>query len=378
MFFFTPRYVKEAKHLRHAARKLLNYRRDVWSDDQVAAFSAAIGELNSAIRLGSRQSLHEASESLERLAGKFAPAPRHAGWRENCEVLLVAIVIAVGIRAYFLQPFKIPTGSMQPTLFGIVGTPSDKPLPNPLVRIWDLAIRGRTWIDLRAKRDEEITELREWSVANFFTFTDIRTIDAEGQTGGYTLFAPRDTLARSFGLSAGKSFNTGDVIAKGYIDTGDQVFVDKASYQFMRPKLGDVFVFKTTGIHGIQRFIPPGMGSQYYIKRLAGLPGYELRIDPPTLFVNGKVPDNRMMRRVMDGKNGYEGYSNGPAGRGTFPILGSPSKSFTIPPKAYFALGDNSYHSSDSRNWGIVPEHNVAGRGLFVYWPFTSRWGLIH
>lgn len=377
MFLLTPRYIKQAKHLRRAAKKLLNYRRDVWSEDQVDVFTSAIEELSGAIRLGTRQSVQDASESLERLAGKFAPPPPNPGLRENCEVLLVAIVIAVGIRAYFLQPFKIPTGSMQPTLHGIVGTPSDLPMPNPLQRIWDLAIKGRTWIELKAERDEEIVELYEWSVANFFVFTDIRTADEKGETATYTVFAPKDTLVRSFGVTPGKTYQAGAVIAKGCVDTGDQVFVDKASYHFVRPELGEVFVFKTTGIHGIQRFIPPGMGSQYYIKRLAGLPGDRLQIKPPDLYVNGRIPDNAMMRKVMSREDGYEGYSNGPAGRGSFPILGSPSKGFTVPAKSYFALGDNSYHSSDSRNWGIVPEENVAGRGLFVYWPFTSRWGLV-
>jgi len=40
-------------------------------------------------------------------------------------------------------------------------------------------------------------------------------------------------------------------------------------------------------------------------------------------------------------------------------------------------MGDNSYNSSDSRYWGIVPERNVIGRGYFVYWPFSERWGFI-
>jgi signal peptidase I len=48
-----------------------------------------------------------------------------------------------------------------------------------------------------------------------------------------------------------------------------------------------------------------------------------------------------------------------------------------IPPHSYFAMGDNSYNSYDSRYWGPVPEENVVGRGLLVYWPFGRHWGLI-
>ena len=40
-------------------------------------------------------------------------------------------------------------------------------------------------------------------------------------------------------------------------------------------------------------------------------------------------------------------------------------------------MGDNSYNSYDSRYWGPVPEENLVGRGLFVYWPFNRHWGLI-
>ena len=58
-------------------------------------------------------------ENLEKAANKWLKPYPNAAWRENVEVLLVALAVAMGIRTFFLQPFKIPTGSMQPTLFGV-------------------------------------------------------------------------------------------------------------------------------------------------------------------------------------------------------------------------------------------------------------------
>jgi len=74
-------------------------------------------------------------------------------------------------------------------------------------------------------------------------------------------------------------------------------------------------------------------------------------------------------------KNGYRGYSNGPEGGGSFSLWQLPDETFKVPIHSYFALGDNSYHSRDSRDWGPVPGPNVAGRGLFVYLPFSSALG---
>jgi signal peptidase I len=186
-----------------------------------------------------------------------------------------------------------------------------------------------------------------------------------------------DVVRRDFGIQPGRPLVAGQPVVRGHADAGDQLFVDKVSYNFVRPALGDVFVFRTTDIPRIEANIAPGMGSQYYIKRLAGLGGQSLRIDPPDLFIDGQIPDLPVLRRVMSARDGYQGYANSSAGGGTFPILGSPAESYTVPAGSYFALGDNSYHSSDSRFFGPVPEKNVVGRGLVVYWPFLGRWGLI-
>ncbi|MFA7344021.1 MAG: signal peptidase I [Terrimicrobiaceae bacterium] len=350
----------------------MSYKRDVLQRDQIEKVEARVRELQEAMREKRCEPVHEAIQELDALIGKISPPPKDAGWRENIEVFLVAIVIAAGIKAYILQPFRIPTGSMQPTLFGIVGTPTNTPPPNLLVRAFEFVCFGRHYIDLKARESDVVMGLKERTYANFFTFTEIVF-----RHGSYTLFVPREPLARYFNVRPGREYQAGETIACGHMDTGDQVFVDKVSYNFAKPAAGDVFVFKTTGISKIESGLDPAMGSQHYIKRLAGMPGQTLRIDPPRLFVDGKVPGQFVFRRVMGEKDGYNGYSNGPEGGGSFTYLGSPTETYKVPSDGYFALGDNSYHSRDSRDWGSVPERNVAGRGIFVYWPFTKRWGLI-
>ena len=123
---FTPKWKKEAQHLAKGARKFVHYKRDLLKPDRVAEIESRRTDLLAAIKSGDRAKVDEASKQVRAVCENSLPQEKPVGWlEENVEVMFVAIVIALGLRAYYLQPFRIPTGSMQPTLNGIIG----KPLP---------------------------------------------------------------------------------------------------------------------------------------------------------------------------------------------------------------------------------------------------------
>jgi signal peptidase I len=361
---FTKRYVKHGKLLIRHAEKLLRYRSDVMSEGEITDFKAQMGRLRDALRERNEAKAKDESDRLHDHYVKHLPAPKDAVWRENIEVILVAIVVAVGVRSFFLQPFKIPTGSMQPTLNGIIGRPMTAPPPNILRQIAEYVVLGRNYINVVAEEEDRIEQVIPKKIGFFLTFS--RVIGAKSS---YLVYASPDTLRQDFKVMPGAHYNKGDVIARGAIDTGDQVFVDKFSYNFVKPHRGDVFVFRTDKIFGIPD--DPETGAPFFIKRLAGTPGDTLRIESPLLYVNGKVAEGFGFGRVMSAKPPYRGYAPGRD------YLSDPTKTFVVPERSYFAMGDNSYNSYDSRWWGPVPEANLVGRGLFVYWPFTWHWGLI-
>ena len=85
----------------------------------LSAVQLKLDELRAAIQEGHSGRINIKAEELQFAAEKWIKPYPNAAWRENVEVLLVALAVAMAIRTFFLQPFKIPTGSMQPTLFGV-------------------------------------------------------------------------------------------------------------------------------------------------------------------------------------------------------------------------------------------------------------------
>jgi signal peptidase I len=127
-------------------------------------------------------------------------------------------------------------------------------------------------------------------------------------------------------------------------ENGNYLIVDKLVYRFNAPKRGDVVVFN-----------PPFTSSEYFIKRIVGLPGETISVDGNKVKITNK-----------DNPNGFilpESYvSSERAG----------IKDVTLGDDQYFVMGDNRAVSSDSRVWGPISKEEISGRVDLQLFPLTK------
>jgi signal peptidase I len=128
---------------------------------------------------------------------------------------------------------------------------------------------------------------------------------------------------------------------------GDYLVVDEIGYRVGEPKRGDVIVFRY-----------PNDPSEYFIKRVIGLPGESLEIKDNTITIfNEEKPGGF----VLD-ESAYLPKANVTTG------------SYTVDLKEneYYVLGDNRTASSDSRRWGALEENYIVGKAWVRAWPFDD------
>ena len=419
---------KIAKQLLEFSEKVDLYRRDVIPPADLAEQLERAAELRAKLKEKPFQ-LVEVETAMDRLHGVMC---RNGGMiypvsaaTDYTDMIIMAAIVAGGIRSFFLQPFKIPTNSMWPTYNGMTAEvrAPDAPVPDLATQALDKLQWTWTYVE-RAPVDGEV----KIPLENAGFDGKDRHYRPRGRTPGegyvlvvgntpMTIDVPVDfglegVLLRTYFpdyaklplrrqdaerwdkllVQAGRDNRietgpNGPMLRTGYkakagqpvlnfdILTGDMLFVDRVSYHFVDPSRGDTFVFKTNNIPGLAD--RNGNPSQnYYVKRLVGVPRERLFVDADgRLYVNGKVvtaPEPMALNSERATDRGYYGYI---ADVGDYAYALPLSKEYTVTDRHYYALGDNSANSFDSRGWGEVPEKDVVGKPLFILHPFTSHWG---
>ena len=386
--WFISRTARRALALHKHVWKLLSHQRDILAPKAVGEVEAAMRELKTAVASNvDKAALQKQMDSLEAVANKWLKPYPQAFYRENVEMLLVALALAMGIRTFFLQPFKIPTGSMQPTLYGVTSenlkNQPDVQIPTGLSRIKEF-VHGVSYVHEIA--DVDGTFDRADRPFRILIFNIKQTYWFAGRA--HTIWFPPDYGSETSGLEyragirSGDFFKKGDDIVKLKVRSGDYLFVDRLTYNFRPPKRGEIVVFETKGIPEEQRdrwHIP---ADQFYIKRLVGLSGERVQIgDDRHLLIDGHRLDAATphfenvysfvpSQPAMDSH--YSGHVNFPQ---LTPFFQGKRDGVLIPTNNYMVMGDNTMSSLDSRFWGPFPSSSVIGRYCFVYWPLSGRFG---
>lgn len=124
---------------------------------------------------------------------------------------------------------------------------------------------------------------------------------------------------------------------------GDKVMINKLDYSVAEVERFDIIVFKTETETAV---------SDYYIKRVIGLPGERVKIEEGVVYINDEKLKEDVIKSVI--------FDSGVA-----------KEEITLGKDEFFVLGDNRNNSEDSRQTtiGFVQRENIVGRVWLIYSP---------
>ena len=157
------------------------------------------------------------------------------------------------------------------------------------------------------------------------------------------------------------------------LEVGDFILVNKYAYGLRLPAVNTKVVDIGEPQRGdVMVFIPPH-DSRYFIKRVIGLPGDEVRYENKVLYINGERLDYELIGDVQGRNHEYTGmreYSEqiGDSNHSIYkrPFYEEPQK-WEVPPGRYLMLGDNRDKSQDSRFWGYATEDQIVGKAVAIW-----------
>ncbi|MDP8221974.1 MAG: signal peptidase I [Candidatus Lernaella stagnicola] len=281
---YLSRRLKRARRTAHRDLARITRRLDIetelFNERAREVIGRKVEACEAALKTDDPRRIEAALAECKATTDAYLPAWRRSNVRENVEVVLVALLLFIVIRTFVVQAFKIPSGSMIPTL-----------------RVGDHILVNKFIYGIN------------------IPFTDWKI-------------------------------------------------------PLSKPRRGDVVVF-----------LWPVDQKTDYIKRVVGVPGDVVKIKGDSLWINGELVDKRSVGTFRyEDPPGYELtgslYAEDFGGREHRVLYDADTvhtedRMWRIPEGKYFCMGDNRDHSNDSRFWRYVPEENIVGKAMVIYfsWP---------
>lgn len=225
----------------------------------------------------------------------------------------------------------------------------------PLILLVLTALAGGMWFydRLIARKQRTEDEDRPWYIEATAPFFPVL----------FVVLVLRSFVVEPFQIPSGSMIPT--------LKVGDFILVNKFAYGLRLPVVRNKVVSINDPKRGeVMVFFPPN-DKRYFIKRVVGLPGDEIRVIDNVLYINAeKIMQDQLGREVGSeyqlanetlGSTQHLIRKRVPADR-----YGRNFRE-VVPEGHYFMMGDNRDHSHDSRAWGPVPESNIVGKAFAVW-----------
>ncbi|MEI6638626.1 MAG: signal peptidase I [Chlorobium sp.] len=252
---------------------------------------------------------------------KDKPEKKHS--REWFEALIIAAIFATVLRVFVVESYRIPTGSMERTLLAGDFLFVNKYVYGPKVPFTEIRLPG---VDKVERGDIIVFKFPKDRSLNYIK----RCVAISGDT--LQIHDQQLTINRK------------------------QVTLPPYA-QFIGQRApageGDYMIFPQFSNFNKDNYGPIRIPRQ----------GDIIRLDATTFPLYSSL--------VAD-----EGHEVSIQGREVF-VDGSPVRQYTVKENYYFAMGDNRDNSLDSRFWGFLPEKDLVGQALMVYWSWDPDLSLL-
>ena len=311
-----------------------------------AELELAVAEVSSGLAAQDLRAVRRGMPALDELVDQLTKLRDKSMLRDYVESIAAAVLIALALRAFVIEAFKIPSSSMYPTL-----EINDHIFVNKFVYGVRIPWTNTKLFELRSpRRGDVIVFIQPCD-------PDRDLIKRVIATAGQTVEVRCDIV-----------YVDGQPIAQEYLPEPDDAPCTYEDRVEGGPHDGRWLESPCS------RYRETVDGHSYLTFSDGARPVRD-RTRTVIGFTDGDFPDTAP-RHCTNKSNQAQGtiIVDRPTGPATLCGL---SIRYVVPDRHVFVMGDNRHHSQDSREWGPVPIDNIKGKAL-VIWLSFREWSPLH